>query len=71
MSDKLKTASILVLVALVLLAPAIRDAISEESAKYVNDSESAHDGLPSEWIDEKSFACYSQTISLTRYTRLE
>ena len=53
MSDKLMTASILVLVALVLLAPAIRDAISEESAKYVNDSESAHDGLPSEWNDEQ------------------
>ncbi len=53
MSDKLKPASILIFVALVLLAPSIQDALSKEASKYVNDSESSHQGLPSEWNDNQ------------------
>ncbi|HJL64855.1 MAG TPA: hypothetical protein QGF70_04635, partial [Candidatus Thalassarchaeaceae archaeon] len=53
MSDKLKPASILILVALVLLAPSIQDALSKAAAKFVNDSESSHQGLPLEWNDNQ------------------
>ncbi len=49
MSDKLKPASILVLVTLVLLASTIQDALSKEAAKFVGDNESTHHGLPLEW----------------------
>ena len=53
MSDKLKPASILIFVALVLLAPSIQDALSKEAAKFVNDSESSHDGLPESWNESQ------------------
>ena len=49
MSNKLKPASILILVTLVLLASTIQDALSKETAKFVGDNESAHHGLPLEW----------------------
>ena len=45
----LKSGSIIAVVVLILLSPAIQDVLNDEAAKYVNDSESSHDGLPSEW----------------------
>ncbi|MEK9739256.1 MAG: DUF4430 domain-containing protein [Euryarchaeota archaeon] len=49
MSDSLKPLSVLAVIVLILLAPTIRDALREEAATYVNDSESSHDGLPESW----------------------
>ena len=45
----LKAASVVALLALIILAPTIQDLLSEEAAKFVDDNESAHDGLPTEW----------------------
>ena len=67
MSDKLKPASILILVALALLAPSIQDALSKEAAKFVNDSESSHQGLPSDWNDNQVIC----VIFPSDYTHLE
>ncbi len=49
MSDFLKPASVVALLVLILLAPNIQDRLSEEAAKFIDDNESAHDGLPTEW----------------------
>ena len=49
MSDYLKAASVVALLTLIILAPTIQDLLSEEAAKFVDDNESAHDGLPTEW----------------------
>jgi len=49
MSDFLKPASVVALLALIVLAPSIQDILSEEASKFIDDNESAHDGLPTEW----------------------
>ena len=49
MSDNLKPLSVLAVIVLIILAPTIRDALKEEAATYVNDSESSHNGLPESW----------------------
>ena len=49
MSDLLKPASVVALIVLILIAPSIQDRLSEETVKFVEDNESAHDGLPTEW----------------------
>ena len=49
MSNELKPISVIAVIALILLAPSIRDALREEAATYVSDSESSHDGLPESW----------------------
>lgn len=56
MSDRLRLGSIALLVAVLLLLPFIRDTVNEEVARFVNDSESSHAGLPTEW-DEKQVIC--------------
>ena len=53
MSDKLKIGSIVALVSLVLLAPLMQDLLSEETTRFVQDSESSHDGLPMEWVNKQ------------------
>ncbi len=53
MSSNLKPVSVIAVIALILLAPTIRDALREEAATYVNDSESSHDGLPESWDDSQ------------------
>ena len=58
MSDILKPASVVALVGLILLAPSIQNLLSEETLKYVEDSESAHAGLPSEWEDKQVLCVY-------------
>ena len=55
MSDYLKPLSVIAVIALIILAPAIRDALREEAATYVDDSESSHDGLPESWNDTQVF----------------
>ncbi|MBU38335.1 MAG: hypothetical protein CMA59_02280 [Euryarchaeota archaeon] len=49
MSDIMKPASVVALVALVLIAPSIQDILSAEASKFIDDNESAHVGLPTEW----------------------
>jgi len=49
MSNDLKPAAIVAVIVLIILTPAIQNALNEEAAKYVNDSESSHDGLPESW----------------------
>lgn len=56
MSDWLKPASVVALVALLLLAPSIQDRLAEESTRYIEDNESSHHGLPSDW-DEQQVLC--------------
>ena len=56
MSDILKPASVVALLTLVILAPSIQDVLTDEAYKYVDDSESAHDGLPVEW-ENKQVIC--------------
>jgi len=56
MSDFLKPASIVALVGLIIMAPSIQDFLSEETSRFVEDSESSHDGLPTEW-DNKQVLC--------------
>ena len=53
MSDILKPVSLVALFALVILAPSIQDILTDEAYKYVDDNESAHDGLPTEWGDKQ------------------
>ena len=55
MSDKLKPGSLLLLFAVIILAPVIQDRLSEEAIKYVADSESAHNGMPTEWDGKQVF----------------
>lgn len=55
MSDKLKPGSLLLLFAVILLAPVIQDRLSEEAIKYVEDNESAHEGMPMEWDGKQVF----------------
>tara|TARA_Y100001970_G_scaffold216830_1_gene265501 strand:+ start:11483 stop:12043 length:561 start_codon:yes stop_codon:yes gene_type:complete len=52
----LRTGSIIAVVSLMLLSPAISDILNNEAAKYVNDNESSHNGLPTEW-DNKQVIC--------------
>lgn len=56
MSDILKPVSVVALFALVILAPSIQDILTDEAYKYVDDNESAHDGLPTEW-ENKQVIC--------------
>ena len=49
MSDRLKLGSTVLLVAVLLLFPFIRDSVNEEVARFVSDSESSHVGLPTKW----------------------
>lgn len=55
MSDYLKPLSVVAVIVLILLAPSIRDALKEEAATYVNDSESSHNGLPESWNNSQVF----------------
>jgi len=52
-SNRLRIASIIILVILVLLSPFIREKTSRESAEFVKDNQSAHDGLPMDWEDKQ------------------
>ena len=56
MSDRLRLGSTVLLVAVLFLFPFIRDSVNEEVARFVSDSESSHDGLPTEW-DESQVIC--------------
>ena len=56
MSDKLKPGSLILLFAVIILAPIIQDRLSEEAVKYVQDNASAHNGMPTEW-DGKQVYC--------------
>ena len=56
MSEILKPASVVALIVLILIAPSIQDRLSEEASKFIDDNESAHDGLPTEW-DGKQVIC--------------
>ncbi len=58
MSDYLKPASVVALLTLIILAPTIQDLLSEEAAKFVDDNESAHDGLPTEWEGKQAICVY-------------
>ena len=53
MSELLKPASVVVLIVLILIGPSIQDRLSEETVRFVEDNESAHDGLPTEWEDKQ------------------
>ena len=53
MTNNLKPASVAFLIVLMLAAPEIRERLSEQSIKFVEDSESSHDGLPNEWVDKQ------------------
>lgn len=55
-SDKLKPGSLILLFAVIILAPIIQDRLSEEAVKYVQDNASAHNGMPTEW-DGKQVYC--------------
>ena len=59
MSDWLKPASIVALVTLLLLPPSIQDRLAEETTRYIEDNESSHHGLPSDWMSSKSSASIS------------
>ncbi len=56
MSNDLKPAAIVAVIVLIILTPAIQNALKEEAAKYVNDSESSHDGMPESW-NESQILC--------------
>ena len=71
MSDNLKPLSVIAVIALIILAPAIRDALREEAATYVDDSESSHDGLPESWNDTQVFCVLFQTKLLIPSLHLE
>lgn len=62
MSDLLKPASVVVLIVLILIAPSIQDRLSEETVRFVEDNESAHDGLPTEW-EGKQVICIHFPVS--------
>ena len=53
MSDIIKPASIILLVIVVASLPFLQDSVNDEAAKFVSDSESSHDGLPTEWEDRQ------------------
>ena len=56
MSDLMKPASIILLVIVVASLPFLQDSVNDEAAKFVSDSESSHDGLPTQW-DGKQAIC--------------
>ena len=56
MSDLIKPASIILLVIVVVSLPFRQDSVNDEAAKFVSDSESSHDGLPTQW-DGKQAIC--------------
>tara|TARA_B100001079_G_scaffold268677_1_gene279534 strand:+ start:840 stop:1394 length:555 start_codon:yes stop_codon:yes gene_type:complete len=56
MSDLMKPASLILLVIVVISLPFLQDSVNDEAAKFVNDSESSHDGLPTEW-ESKQVIC--------------
>ena len=56
MSDLIKPASIILLVIVVASLPFLQDSVNDEAAKFVSDSESSHDGLPTQW-DGKQAIC--------------
>ena len=58
MSDKLRLGSLALLVTVILLLPFIRDSVNEEVARFVNDSESSHVGLPTEWDENQAICIY-------------
>ena len=62
MSDLLKPASVVALIVLILIAPSIQDRLSEETVRFVEDNESAHDGLPTEW-EGKQVICIHFPVS--------
>ena len=49
MSDLLKPASVIALIVLIIIGPSIQERLSEETVRFIEDNESAHDGLPTEW----------------------
>lgn len=63
MSEKLKISSVVVFFALIILAPAIQELLNEEISKYVDDSESAHDGLPTKWENKQVICIFFPTES--------
>ena len=63
MSDILKPASVLALIVLILMAPSIQDRLSEEASKFVEDNESAHNGLPTEWEGKQVICVHFPTSS--------
>ena len=62
MSDLLKPASVVALIVLILIAPSIQDRLSEETVRFVEDNESAHVGLPTEW-EGKQVICIHFPVS--------
>ena len=63
MSDILKPASVVALLALVILSPSIQEKLTVEAYKFVNDSESAHDGLPTVWENKQVICVFFPTSS--------
>jgi hypothetical protein len=53
MATNLKPASIVAVVVLIILTPAIQNELRDKAATYVNDSESSHDGLPDSWDNQQ------------------
>ena len=62
MSDLLKPASVVALIVLILIAPSIQDRLSEETVRFVEDYDSAHDGLPTVW-EGKQVICIHFPVS--------
>ena len=54
MSAITKALSGVAVIAVIMLAPSISDRLNEEAASYVNDSDSAHDGLPETWVNSQA-----------------
>tara|TARA_B100000686_G_C16797836_1_gene983700 strand:- start:362 stop:913 length:552 start_codon:yes stop_codon:yes gene_type:complete len=63
MSDWLKPASVVALLALLIMAPSIQERLTEEASKYIEDNESSHHGLPSEWENKQVLCIYFPTGS--------
>ena len=61
MSDWIKPASIVMLVTVLLIAPSLQDRLAEETTKYVEDNQSSHHGLPSDWVDNQVLCIYFPT----------
>ncbi len=53
MSQIMKSTSIVAFVGLIILAPSIQKMLSKEASKFIDDNESAHDGLPTDWEDKQ------------------
>lgn len=43
---------------MIVLAPSIQDILSEEASKFIDDNESAHDGLPTEWEGKQAICVH-------------